>query len=201
LELSFLVNSSTLRNRFVARFISAKKYTGTGRRLVYHIKVHCTVQYGINAQALPYSIIQCTVPATGMPIVPDRYKNPLLMPYSGSGGDSPTVTRRSRIERPACRLCKSGPVHPYHFFFECNASGFPALQKLLLQSAATLQYWRILSQIDAAVRSEDRVEVLGLNAAGAALTSVFFRWFADRDGLAYTPPPLGVALGCTPLAP
>ena len=52
--------------------------------------------------------------------------------------------------------------------------GFPALQKLLLQSAV-LQYWRILSQIEAAVRSEDHVEVMpvGLNAAGAALKSVF----------------------------
>jgi hypothetical protein len=52
------------------------------------------------------------------------------------------------------------------------AGGFPALHKLLLQSAA-LQYWCILSQIDAAVRSEDHVEVMGLNAAGAALKSVF----------------------------
>jgi hypothetical protein len=76
------------------------------------------------------------------------------------------------LERP-CRLCKSGLEHPYHFFFECTAgaSGFPALHKLLLQSAA-LQYWRILSQIDAAVRSEDHFEVVGLNAAGAALKSV-----------------------------
>jgi hypothetical protein len=36
-----------------------------------------------------------------------------------------------------------------------------------------LQYWRILSQIDASVRSEDHVEVMRLNAAGAALKSVF----------------------------
>jgi threonine dehydrogenase-like Zn-dependent dehydrogenase len=35
-----------------------------------------------------------------------------------------------------------------------------------------LQYWRILSQIEAAVRSEDHVEVMGLNAAGAALNAV-----------------------------
>jgi hypothetical protein len=48
----------------------------------------------------------------------------------------------------------------------------PRITKLLLQSAA-LQYWRILSQIDTAVRSEDHVEVMGLNAAGAALKSVF----------------------------
>jgi hypothetical protein len=48
----------------------------------------------------------------------------------------------------------------------------PALDKLVLQSAA-LQYWRIFSQIDAAVRSEDHVEIMGLNAAGAALKSVF----------------------------
>jgi hypothetical protein len=57
-----------------------------------------------------------------------------------------------------------------------TAGGFrvPALQKLLLQSTrAALPYWRILSQIDAAVRSEDHVEVMGLNAAGAVLKSVF----------------------------
>jgi hypothetical protein len=48
------------------------------------------------------------------------------------------------LERP-CRLCKSGLEHPYHLLFECTAGGFPALHKLLLQSAA-LQYWRILSQ-------------------------------------------------------
>jgi hypothetical protein len=42
----------------------------------------------------------------------------------------------------------------------------------MLQSAV-IQYWRMLSQIDAAVCSEDRVEVMGLNAAGAVLKSVF----------------------------
>jgi hypothetical protein len=36
-----------------------------------------------------------------------------------------------------------------------------------------LQYWRILSQISTSLRSEDHVEVMGLNAAGAAVKSVF----------------------------
>jgi hypothetical protein len=106
----------------------------------------------------------------------------------------PTYTRRGRepgpprpavdrsqfmsLERP-CRLCKSGPERPNHLFFECTAGSFPALHKLLLHSAA-LQYWCILSQIDTAVRSEDNVEVMGLNATVLSRHAVRLRGSARQ---------------------
>jgi hypothetical protein len=61
---------------------------------------------------------------------------------------------------------------PLSFLLRVHRRWLPALQKRLLQSAV-LQSWRILSQIEASVRSEDHVEVMGLNAAGATLKSVF----------------------------
>jgi hypothetical protein len=78
-------------------------------------------------------------------------ERPCRLCKSGLGLAGSAVDRSQfmSLERP-CRLCKSGPEH----------------------QSAVLQYWRILSQIDAAVCSEDHVEVMGLNA-GAALKSVF----------------------------
>ena len=81
-----------------------------------------------------------------------------------------------------CRLCGTGFEHPYHFFFECNAGGFPELREPLLRSAA-LQYWRVLSSIGTAVYSEDHVEATGLSEAGAALKTVFSCGLASAEAV------------------
>ena len=96
----------------------------------------------------------------------------------GSAGNHPPSTPvpldRSRfmsLERRCC-LCDKHFEHPYHFFFECTAGGFPNLRISLLADAPT-QFGRIVSAIKSALLTEYEEEADWAGEVTDSLAEVF----------------------------